>query len=196
LLLAYPITTHFSVISHRPSIIVAVLLGLTVLGLAIALRRGSQIWSVTLAALLVAGFMCYRYGTAENLVFLPPVLINLALFLLFGRTLLPGRVPLITRFATMVRGPIDSVLARYTRRLTMAWAAFFAVMTLESIALALFAPIEIWSLFTNFLNYFFVLLFFIVEYYVRVRCLSSHSHPSFLSFCRMLVETDLRSLAS
>lgn len=135
-------------------------------------------------------------GSSPSLVYLPPVLINLALFILFARTLLSGRTPLVTRFALVVREPMDRALARYTRRLTAAWAAFFAVMTLESGSLALFAPVEIWSLFTNFLNYSFILVFFIVEYHVRLRCLAGHSHPSFLSFCRMLVKTDLRSLAS
>ncbi len=68
-------------------------------------------------------------------------------------------------------------------------------MALESTALALFAPINLWSLFTNFLNYVMVLAFFIVEYHLRFWCLPNHEHLSFRKFCRLLYTTNLQSLA-
>ncbi len=73
---------------------------------------------------------------------------------------------------------------------TIAWTIFSALM-----ALALFAPLHNWSLFTNFLNYGLVLLLFVIEYQLRLYCLPSHEHLSFRAFCRLLACTDLRTLA-
>ena len=72
--------------------------------------------------------------------YLPPVLVNLALMALFGKTLLSGATPLVSRVASLWRGTLDPVVSRYTRRVTIAWTVFFALMALESIGLALFAP--------------------------------------------------------
>ena len=38
-------------------------------------------------------------------------------------------------------------------------------------------------------------LFFIVEYQLRLHCLSNHEHLSFRAFCHLLASTDLRILA-
>ena len=93
------------------------------------------------------------------------------------------------------QGNLDPELARYTRLLTIAWTVFFAVMVIESLALALFAAFHVWSLFTNCVNYLLVLVFFIVEYQLRFYFLPRHEHSSFRDFCRLLVSTDLRALA-
>lgn len=164
-------------------------------GLVVAIRRGSVPISLFFGFLLVAGIGLWNWGDAVNLIFLPPVLINLALLVLFGKTLLPGTTPLVARVAALWRGSLDEAVFRYTRRVTIAWTVFFAIMALESTALALFAPINLWSLFTNFLNYLMVLAFFIVEYHLRFWCLPHHEHLSFRKFCRLLYTTNLQSLA-
>lgn len=166
-----------------------------VLGLAVAIVRGTPSLALLFGALLAAALSLWWWGDAEALVFVPPVLINLAMMVLFWRTLRPGSMPLVGRVASLWRGPLDREVARYTRGVTIAWTVFFGVMTVESAALALFAPLEIWSLFTNCLNYVLVLLFFVVEYRLRLLCLPSHEHLSFPDFCRLLASTDLRSLA-
>ena len=84
---------------------------------------------------------------------------------------------------------------RYTRRVTIVRTTFFALMAIESIELALFAPLHVWTLFTNFLNYVFVLLFFVIEYQLRLRCLPGHERSSFQAFCHLLASADLRPLA-
>jgi uncharacterized membrane protein len=100
-----------------------------------------------------------------------PVLINLILCLLFARTLFGGGEALISRFARIDRGGVlPAELARYTRRLTAAWAAFFALMAATSAGLALWGSFAAWSLFTNVLNYVLIAAFFVAEYaYRRLR---------------------------
>jgi uncharacterized membrane protein len=123
----------------------------------------------------------------EALLRAPPVIIYLALAAWFGRTLLPGRQPLISGFASLERGELEPVFARYTRRLTVMWSAFFAVMAVVSAALALLADAEAWSHFTNGVNYVLIALLFFGEYaYRRVRY-SQYRHASLLRMIQMLL---------
>lgn len=194
-LLAYPAIIHISVAFHRPLLVTGMWLAVSVVGLVVAVRRGSAPWSLLFGAVLTAGIALWWWGEVVDLMYLPPVLINVALMVLFGRTLLPGATPLVARIASLWRGSLDSAVALYTRRVTIAWTIFSALMVLEAIVLALFAPLHIWSLFTNFLNYVFVLLFFMIEYRLRLYCLPDHEHLSFRGFCRLLASTDFRTLA-
>ncbi len=124
---------------------------------------------------------------ADALLKVPPVVIYLALAAWFGRTLLPGREPLISGFASIERGELEPVLARYTRRLTAIWTAFFLAMALLSAALALAADGETWSIFTNGVNYLLMAVLFLGEYvYRRVRY-SEFRHASLPRMIRMLV---------
>src|SRR6185436_6791449 len=83
------------------------------------------------------------------LLYLPPILINLALCWLFGRTLKPGGRPMISRFAEIEHGQLKADLAAYTRRLTWIWSSFFLVMAWVSFLLAAFASENAWAMFTN-----------------------------------------------
>lgn len=194
-LLAYPALIHLCFAFDRPQFLTATWLVASAVGLAVAIRRGLASLSLLFGVLLVAGTALWWWGSAGDLIFLPPVIINIALMVLFGRTLVSGATPLVTRIASLWRGSLDQEIALYTRRVTMAWTMFFALMVVESIVLGLFAPLHVWSLFTNFLNYVFILLFFVIEYQLRLYCLASHEHMSFRAFCHLVVSTDLRSLA-
>ena len=193
-LFAYPALIHLSFAFDRPLLIAGMWLVASLVGLAVTLRRGHTSLSLLFGALLMAGVALWWRGEAVGLMYLPPVLINAALMVLFGRTLLPGATPLVARIASLWRGPLDPAVALYTRRVTIAWTAFFALAVLGSLLLALYAPLHIWSLFTNFLNYIFVLMFFVIEYRLRLYCLPGHEHLRFKAFCHLVLSTDLRTL--
>ena len=161
---AYPALIHFSYAFDRPLLVAGMWLAVTAVALAVAVRRGSVPSSLLIGALLSVGVALWWWGKAMGFMYLPPVLVNLAMMVLFGKTLLPGATPLVARVASLWRGQLDALVARYTRRVTVAWTVFFALMALESVGLALFAPLHVWSLFTNFLNYVLVLLFFITTW--------------------------------
>ena len=97
---------------------------------------------------------------------------QLALCALFGRTLGHGREPLCTGFARIVHGELAPALERYTRRVTLAWAMFFAAMAATSSAIFFAAPLATWSAFSNFFTAPLIGLMFVVEYLVR-----RHLHP-------------------
>jgi uncharacterized membrane protein len=123
----------------------------------------------------------------ELLVYMPAIAISLLLARLFHSTLAPGKEPIITRFARIERnGNLPEELRLYTRRLTWAWTLFFMAMTLECLILAALAPIELYLLFANTLNYLFVVGFLAMEYsYRRIRY-RHHPHPSLLHLIRAI----------
>jgi uncharacterized membrane protein len=72
-----------------------------------------------------------------------------------------GRVPLCTRWATVVHGPLAPAVTRYTRSVTAAWTLFFALMTTGLIALFLLAPFPAWSAFANFCGFPLIVAMFL-----------------------------------
>ena len=89
----------------------------------------------------------------------------------FARTLRKDRIPLCTQFADKVHGPLSPLELRYTRHVTIAWAAFFLANLAATFLLFEFAPLRIWSLFANFISLPLILLMFVAEYAVRRRVL-------------------------
>lgn len=107
-----------------------------------------------------------------------------ALAVLFGRTLLGGREPLVTRFARIVRGELPPEIVRYTRTVTAAWTLFFIVMGIVALALYSFAPREAWSAFVNLFTIPCVVAMFVGEYAVRRFRFPSLEHSSILDGAR------------
>ncbi|HKA29837.1 MAG TPA: hypothetical protein VKH82_10695 [Candidatus Binatia bacterium] len=105
-----------------------------------------------------------------------PVVINVFLCVLFGLTLRRGHEPLITRFARLEHDVLPPQVERYTRRLTVLWTLFFAVMAIITVALWLAASRTAFSLFVNVINWVLLAAFLIGEYlYRRVR-FPTHEH--------------------
>ncbi|MDX1431806.1 MAG: hypothetical protein R3286_05090 [Gammaproteobacteria bacterium] len=195
LLPVYPIVVHLSIVYDVPVLLIGLLLVLFTVLVVLAVRKGGNFLSaVSCLVALIAIVVLWR-GRPVDLVYLPPVLVNVVLMFLFGRTLLPGRTPLVTRMATLLRGELDETYAGYTRRVTQAWTIFFVFLAVECVVLAKIAPLEVWSLVTNFVNYVLVFLFFAVEYRIRLVCLRGYPHLGFIEFFRVVAKADLRSLA-
>jgi uncharacterized membrane protein len=102
----------------------------------------------------------------------------------FGRSLVQPSVPLCTRFATLVHGPLSPAATRYTRSVTMAWTVFFAAMSCALLIVYVAAPLAAWSVFANFCTAPLVALMFLGEYLVRHRVLPDMQHASILDMVR------------
>jgi uncharacterized membrane protein len=96
----------------------------------------------------------------------------LALGAWFGATLRPGREALVTRFARHAGQALSASGLAYTRRVTLAWTAFFAAVAGVSTLLFFLAPLEAWSVFANLLTLPLSVAMFAAEYGVRLR-----AHP-------------------
>lgn len=146
---------------------------------------GKKSLALGLSALLVAALI---FKSAPMLlVYLPAMAISLLLARLFHSTLAPGQEPLITRFARIERGgKLPTELQVYTRRLTWAWTLFFLALALECLILAKIAPVELYLLVANTLNYLLVAGFLIIEYLFRRLRYRHHPHPSPLHLIRTI----------
>ncbi len=118
----------------------------------------------------------------------PHATVNLALLLVFGGSLLPGREPVATALARKIRGRLDGEIAVYTRRVTWAWTFFFAGQLVASLALFVWAPIADWSLFVNVLSYPLIVLMFAAEYSFRLVHMRHHRPSSLWATIRVLAQ--------
>jgi len=91
------------------------------------------------------------------------------LCLTFGKSLQPGRTPMVTGFARLVHPTMSPTLIAYTRRVTWAWTLYFGSVSALSLLLFWLAPLAVWSAFANLLGFPLLALMFIGEY--AVRCL-------------------------
>lgn len=115
--------------------------GLMILALPGILSDRIPVRLLFLAIGAIAFFSVIGYGepgAGPYILLTAPVCINLMLMGLFGVTLLPGRIPLITRFSRFDRlqtaGPeVD----RHTRMVTALWVGYFAVIVAATVTLAL-----------------------------------------------------------
>ena len=135
-------------------------------------RRTSWPGLSLLAASLLAGFLLVQcWSRIERNFSLMFMLQQAGLYLIlafgFGRSLGARHVPLCTRWATMVHGPLSEPVRRYTRSVTLAWTIFFVAISLSSVMLYVFAPLRAWSFFSNFLTFPLTALMFAIEYEVR-----------------------------
>lgn len=186
LLLAYPVIVHFAVIYDQATLAVSAAGGFIAITVAGTFRnRRAALFAAVCLALLVAN-IGWGWTRTFPVVYLPPILISASLFFLFGSTLLPGRIPLITRFAAIQHGALDDKVVRYTTRLTRLWTIVFLFLMAETVLLALFAPMFVWSLVTNFLNYIAVALVFVLEYRIRMHVLDHIHHPGIFKFIHAL----------
>lgn len=185
LLMLYPIIAHIAM-THGAAEIAVGLLGIITLLQPATFNNRFYFVGVLVLVSVFLGLMLS--GQAMVVLYLPPILMNTSLFILFSQSLSVGNTPIITRYAELIRDDMPVEVIRYTRRVTQLWAVCFALLTLESILLAVFAPIDIWSLFNNILNYVFILTLFVAEYIFRYHFLSHLEHPTFYTFCRKLIQ--------
>ncbi len=194
LLLSYPFAGHFGTISGR---LWPALLFLLVLLQAPLWRRPSRVlrWAAFAVSVLLFVVLSFTPLRQEQLLYLMPPAILLPLWLVFARTLLPGRTPLVTRIAELMHDSLSPRLRSYTRAVTWVWAVFLGALLFEVVWLALYAEAEVWSLYTNFINYLLVAGFFLLEFGLRRFVLEPTERLGFIPFFRALARIDFQALS-
>ncbi len=207
LALAYPLLAHLAG-ARGDGAWAAVAMADLVLLLLLGPLLERRPWALLLLASCLLGLWWIslsRYALLPLL--LPPMLFLGLVGWFFGRTLRPGRVPLITRIVEALNAqaglPMTPDLYRYTRRLTTVWAVLLAVLALANLLLALCAvpggmlaqfgyrpPLvvsdEQWSWVANFLNYGIVAGLFCGEYLWRKRVFPQRPYRNFLQFLQQM----------
>lgn len=97
---------------------------------------------------------------------LMPVAINAACLIIFALTL--WRPPsMIERFARLSEPDMDARGVRYTRQVTAVWCLFFVANGSVALYTALYASLEVWTLYNGLIAYLLMGLLFAGEYAVR-----------------------------
>ena len=127
-------------------------------------------WLLAIAIPGLVAFALSRATPQQSLIAMsgiPHAAVYLGLSVYFGQSLAGPQDAVITVLARRVRGNLPAYVLAYTRQVTWAWCIFFAGQVLTSLILLLCAPVAIWSLFVNLLNYPLVALMFVAEYAFR-----------------------------
>jgi uncharacterized membrane protein len=209
-LLAYVVLVHLSIILDRPLLAGAALIVLGAAFLSGGLKARRPLAWLALLAVAIVSVWTVRQGVILYALYLPPILLPVAMLYWWGGSLRAGQTPFVTRIATVIRGPLPPDYARYTRAVTQLWVGVFALLAAAGAGLALWAagalakigmppalvhgtsPAEIWSLFTNFLNTLFIGLVFLFEYLYRRLRFRHLEHPGFVSFIRQVAKAGVR----
>ncbi|MCR4300948.1 MAG: hypothetical protein NUV51_05000 [Sulfuricaulis sp.] len=197
-MLTYPLAVHTAIVFDQIAVASIALFIIAAAVAAISIARPAEhrgVFPFLFSLLAVLSLLSLASGTRYAL-YVTPVVINLVMLAFFAGSLLAGKEPLITTFHRLTIGrDIDPAISAYMRRLTWIWVLLFGIMTLESAALVLFAPLVIWSLFANFLNYVFVAVLLLGEYFYRIVRFRHYPHPSLWQFLHNLVHIDWARIA-
>ena len=162
----YPIIAHISLWSGH-TILGAVYLLILMLFLSAQGTTFLRVLALSGLLMLIIGWF-YDKDMASYLIYLPPSLISILLFMIFMRSLATNQTPMITRFAMMFESePLSEERIRYTRKVTQVWAGLFLFMVIESILLALFAPQTVWSWMAHIGHYIMIIILLVAEFIYR-----------------------------
>lgn len=169
----YPFVVHLLISLNLPWLAV---IGLVVtsgvyLFLVVGMQRRAgahPAWGWLYVMLAAVGIWSLYAGNVYAL-FVPSFVINLALGLSFGASLLPGRVAVVEWFIRLDYGgaPPPARLVVFARAATWAWAAYMTGLAFLSVLLAFTAPLELWSLVANVLNYVFAIALLFAQFAYR-----------------------------
>lgn len=124
--------------------------------------------SLAIPALLLVGVVAAAsWWNDARFLLMVPVLVNLALLLAFGRTLVGSGPPLVETFARLQDGDLSPEEVAYCRSVTRVWCVFFLANAAVTLWLALRADTGLWALYTGAVAYLLAGLLFSIEFTVR-----------------------------
>jgi uncharacterized membrane protein len=173
---ASPVLLHLAVVHSSRTLLVA-FLALVAGGLAAARLPG---WLVSLVAAAALALPWIDFTVVEQVALAGPALAFLGMAWVFGRTLLPGRTPLVESISRAERGgEFPPALAPYTRRLTALWTALLAGIPLAAAAAAFAATPAAQSAVVNLASWTLIAALYFGDYaYRRLRYPQfPHSNP-------------------
>lgn len=185
LMLAYPLMAPFFLWFGEPMFLVVILAAI-LLFVTLDRVQKKDIKGGVLSLLGLGGIVSlFLFNFSPLLVYVPPVLIPLGLFIIFHQSLAEESKPIITLYAESIDGPISKEVNSYTRSLTKVWRAVFLCLAIESLVLAVFAAEDVWIWFTHIINYLIIFFVFAGEFIYR-RHRFGNTSSSFLTFLRKI----------
>jgi uncharacterized membrane protein len=112
-------------------------------------RMGAVLGRLALAAVVGLGILIDE----ERFLRMIPVLINATLLVVFGRSLLGGRVTMVEQFARASGEEPSQNEVAYYRTVTAIWCWFFLANGLVTLWLVLFGSLAAWGIYTGMIAY-------------------------------------------
>ncbi len=129
--------------------------------------RVAHLRSLVFPFVLVGTVIAVAAASNDGVIFLfMPVLINAALLVSFGRTLLRGP-SMIETFARLQVSSLSDEELIYCRHVTLLWCVFFVLNGAVTLWLALLASLEQWTLYTGLIAYLLMGGLFLAELIYR-----------------------------
>jgi uncharacterized membrane protein len=126
--------------------------------------RKSLFW-IAISLLAVFGALVWMTGD-EKILRAYPVLISLALFVVFAGSLVYPP-PIIERLVRMRGKPLPPEAIPYLRWVTIGWSWFFIVNALVAAWTAWLMPMAWWAVYNGLVSYLLIAFLFAVEYIIR-----------------------------
>jgi uncharacterized membrane protein len=176
LLVLYPLAAYFTLRSLHPGWLAGLLIAASLARLVAARVSGAPL-TPRLLLLPAAGIALALWSLlreAPDAMLYYPALCNGALLCVFAFSVL--RPPtVVERIAQLKDGPLTPEAVRYTRRVTIAWSAFFVVNGSIAVYTALFTSLDTWAFYNGFIAYLMIGAMFGAEWLVRSRVLAAQS---------------------
>jgi uncharacterized membrane protein len=168
--IGYPVVLHTFILKEEVELsqLLLVFTPLLVVASWMVFRMVDRLWWPILVLALAVTIYYIVAGNYERIGLravnaLSDATLNLFLLWLFGRTLLPGKEPLISQIARHINGELEQDIVEYTRQVTIVWCVFFSLEVIISLLLYVFASLAAWSFFINVLNLPLLIIMFISE---------------------------------
>ncbi|MGR8951568.1 MAG: hypothetical protein ACU83V_04045 [Gammaproteobacteria bacterium] len=166
LTLAYPFGVYFGIRYFEPWKMAAVLIAL------LALRQAAGAYQMRGSLLLLGGGLAFGAVAVwrNDLITLRlyPVVVNGVMLAAFAWSL--RRPPTVVERLARLRDPdLPPSGILYTRRVTQVWCGFFILNGGIALATALWASVELWSLYNGLIAYLLMGVLFGGEYWVRLK---------------------------
>lgn len=179
LTVAYPVIVYAAIRAGREAWALAALLALAALGAVASWHPRPRANSNTTAprpwrsiapsivtVVVLVGLV--RLTGDRRLLLALPVVVNLAMFVFFARTLAAGQMPMIERFARLVEPNLDSPKQAHCRQFTKVWCGYFVLNAVVAGGLALGGALGAWAVYTGLVSYLGMGLLFAAEMTLRV----------------------------
>ena len=181
---ASPVLLHLAVV-HTSRMLLVAFLALAAAGIAAARL---PVWLASLVAVAALAVPWVDFAVVEQVALAGPALAFLGVAWVFGRTLLPGRTPLIESISRVERGgDFPPALAPYTRRLTALWTALLAGIPLADAAAAIAGSPAAQSAVVNLASWALIAALYFGDYAYRRLRYRQYPHSNPFAVARNLV---------
>lgn len=167
-LIGFPFAVYFGITYWGITIIAPVMLLLFTLRLTLAQAKLRELAWLLKAVAVIGGLLALAsWGLKQTQWLLYyPVLVNLALLLLFGHSLFKPPT-LVERLARLSEPDLPPQAIVYTRRVSQVWCLFFIINGSIALYTCLSGDIKLWTLYNGAISYLLIGILMSVEWLIR-----------------------------